>query len=144
ALLHLTMHWPRNGRERKMPARDDCERDDRETARQIASLDRLIEERRKKNDEAAAWGRGFEAGRYSRLQSVGKRAGRVGKASFGPGRGNAITVTIFHDLTARTLTVLDNGRGMDAIGRLFQHGNSIGHSIGDIGEYGAGGTKALL
>src|SRR5215469_15378187 len=64
--------------------------------------------------------------------------------SFGPGRGNATTVTIFHDLTARTLTVLDNGRGMDAIGRLFQHGNSIGHSIGDIGEYGAGGTKALL
>lgn len=64
--------------------------------------------------------------------------------SFGPGRGNATAVTIFHDLTARTLTVLDNGRGMDAIGRLFQHGNSIGHSIGDIGEYGAGGTKALL
>jgi hypothetical protein len=64
--------------------------------------------------------------------------------SFGPGRGNATTVTVFHDPTARTLTVLDNGRGMDAIGRLFQHGNSIGHSIGDIGEYGAGGTKALL
>src|SRR5262249_20993966 len=62
--------------------------------------------------------------------------------SFGSGRGNATTVTIFHE--ARTLTVLDNGRGMDAIGRLFQHGNSIGHSIGDIGEYGAGGTKALL
>jgi len=58
--------------------------------------------------------------------------------SFGPGRGNATAVIIFHDLTARTLTVLDNGRGMDAIGRLFQHGNSIGHSIGDIGEYGAG------
>jgi Histidine kinase-, DNA gyrase B-, and HSP90-like ATPase len=64
--------------------------------------------------------------------------------SFGPGRGNATAVTIFHDVTARTLTVLDNGRGMDAIGRLFQHGNTIGHSIGDIGEYGAGGTKALL
>jgi Histidine kinase-, DNA gyrase B-, and HSP90-like ATPase len=64
--------------------------------------------------------------------------------SFGPGRGNATAVTIFHDPAARTLTVLDNGRGMDAIGRLFQHGNSIGHSIGDIGEYGAGGTKALL
>ena len=64
--------------------------------------------------------------------------------SFGAGRGNATSVTIFHDPAARTLTVLDNGRGMDAIGRLFQHGNSIGHSIGDIGEYGAGGTKALL
>jgi hypothetical protein len=64
--------------------------------------------------------------------------------SFGPGRGNATAVTIFHDPAARTLTVLDNGRGMDAIGRLFQHGNSIGRSIGDIGEYGAGGTKALL
>jgi len=64
--------------------------------------------------------------------------------SFGPGRGNATAVTIFHDVTPRTLTVLDNGCGMDAVGRLFQHGNSIGHSIGDIGEYGAGGTKALL
>jgi hypothetical protein len=64
--------------------------------------------------------------------------------SFGSGRGNATAVTIFHDSRSRTLTVLDNGRGMDAVGRLFQHGNSIGHSIGDIGEYGAGGTKALL
>jgi hypothetical protein len=64
--------------------------------------------------------------------------------SFGSGRGNATAVTILHDIRARTVTVLDNGRGMDAIGRLFQHGNSIGHSIGDIGEYGAGGTKALL
>ena len=64
--------------------------------------------------------------------------------SFGPGRGNATAVTIFHDPAARTLSVLDNGRGIYAIGRLFQHGNSIGHSIGDIGEYGAGGTKALL
>ena len=27
-------------------------------------------------------------------------------------RGNATAVTIFHDLTERTLTVLDNGRGM--------------------------------
>jgi hypothetical protein len=64
--------------------------------------------------------------------------------SFGSGRGNATAVTIFHDTGSRSLTVLDNGRGMDAVGRLFQHGNSIGHSIGDIGEYGAGGTKALL
>jgi Histidine kinase-, DNA gyrase B-, and HSP90-like ATPase len=64
--------------------------------------------------------------------------------SFGSGRGNATVVMIFHDTRSRTLAVLDNGRGMDAIGRLFQHGNSIGHSIGDIGEYGAGGTKALL
>src|SRR5262249_6514352 len=34
--------------------------------------------------------------------------------------------------------------GMDAIGRLFQHGNTIGRAIGDIGFYGAGGTKAIL
>ena len=33
---------------------------------------------------------------------------------------------------------------MDAIGRLFQLGNTIGRAIGDIGEYGSGGTKAIM
>ena len=64
--------------------------------------------------------------------------------SFGPARGNATSVKIFYDAKARIVSVLDDGRGMDAIGRLFQHGNTIGRAIGDIGFYGAGGTKALL
>ena len=64
--------------------------------------------------------------------------------SFGPARGNANSVRIFYDAKARILSVLDDGQGMDAIGRLFQHGNTIGRAIGDIGFYGAGGTKAIL
>jgi hypothetical protein len=64
--------------------------------------------------------------------------------SFGPARGNANSVKVFYDAKARIISVLDDGRGMDAIGRLFQHGNTIGRAIGDIGFYGAGGTKAIL
>jgi hypothetical protein len=64
--------------------------------------------------------------------------------SFGPGRGNADTVDIIHDTKARTISVIDNGRGMQAIGRLFQLGNTIGRSPGDIGMYGSGGTMAVL
>ena len=64
--------------------------------------------------------------------------------SFGPARGNANSVKVFYDAKARAISVLDDGRGMDAIGRLFQHGNTIGRAIGDIGFYGAGGTKAIL
>ena len=40
--------------------------------------------------------------------------------------------------------MLDDGQGMDHIGRLFQGGNSIGRAVGDIGEYGAGGSLAVL
>jgi hypothetical protein len=40
--------------QRKLPARDACERDDRETALQIATLAEIIAERRKKNDDAAS------------------------------------------------------------------------------------------
>lgn len=64
--------------------------------------------------------------------------------SFGPGRGDASSVIISYDSKLRTLKVVDNGRGMDVIGHLFQHGTTAGRSIGDIGEYGAGGTMALL
>ena len=64
--------------------------------------------------------------------------------SFGPARGNASEVIIFYDPRRRTLDVLDNGVGMDHIGRLFQGGNSIGRAVGDIGEYGAGGSLAVL
>src|SRR5262245_14016923 len=64
--------------------------------------------------------------------------------SFGPARGNANSVKVFYDAKARIISVLDDGRGMDVIGRLFQHGNTIGRAIGDIGFYGAGGTKAIL
>ena len=64
--------------------------------------------------------------------------------SFGTLRGNASEVFISYDQKARTLEILDNGQGMDHIGRLFQGGNSIGRGIGDIGEYGAGGSLAVL
>ncbi|MBW8036497.1 MAG: hypothetical protein FVQ79_12950 [Planctomycetes bacterium] len=64
--------------------------------------------------------------------------------SLGSGRGNARHVWIEHDVTNRRITVSDDGRGMDHIGRLFQLGNTIGRSVGDIGEYGSGGTMAIL
>jgi Histidine kinase-, DNA gyrase B-, and HSP90-like ATPase len=64
--------------------------------------------------------------------------------SFGTLRGNASEVVISYDQRHRILEVLDNGQGMDHIGRLFQGGNSIGRGIGDIGEYGAGGSLAVL
>jgi hypothetical protein len=63
---------------------------------------------------------------------------------FGPGRGNADTVKIWYDTGARTVTVFDNGQGMEQLGRLFQLGNTIGRVPGDIGIYGSGGTMALL
>lgn len=64
--------------------------------------------------------------------------------SFGPGRGNANLVQITYDITHRTLVVRDDGQGMEAVGRLFQLGNTIGRMGGDIGIYGCGGTYALL
>jgi hypothetical protein len=63
---------------------------------------------------------------------------------FGPGRGNANRVDIIHDKTHGVIVVLDDGQGMESIGRLFQLGNTIGRSPGDIGMYGSGGTMALL
>ena len=64
--------------------------------------------------------------------------------SFGAMRGNANEVVISFDPKARTLELLDDGQGIDHIGRLFQGGNSIGRAVGDIGEYGAGGSLAVL
>ena len=64
--------------------------------------------------------------------------------SFGPGRGNADTCEITYNPTNRTLGIVDDGVGMTSIGRLFQLGNTIGRSPGDIGLYGSGGTMALL
>ena len=64
--------------------------------------------------------------------------------SLGAGRGNASAVKIIYDTTDRTLTVMDNGRGMEYIGRLFQLGNTIGHTAGDIGHFGMGGTQAII
>lgn len=64
--------------------------------------------------------------------------------SFGPGRGNASRVVITNDQKNRWLRVVDNGEGMDNLGRLFQLGNTIGRAPGDIGIYGSGGTMALL
>jgi Histidine kinase-, DNA gyrase B-, and HSP90-like ATPase len=64
--------------------------------------------------------------------------------SFGPFRGDASEVIISYDSKAKTLSVLDNGKGMDHIGRMFQGGNTGGTGIGDIGEFGAGGKLAIL
>lgn len=64
--------------------------------------------------------------------------------AFGPGRGNATAVKITLDVTNRTLTVTDDGQGMEYIGRLFQLGNTIGRFAGDIGHYGSGGTQAII
>lgn len=64
--------------------------------------------------------------------------------SFGFGRGRASHVKIIHNAKERTITVFDDGRGMDHIGRLFQLGNTIGRAPGDIGLYGSGGTWAVL
>jgi hypothetical protein len=64
--------------------------------------------------------------------------------SFGPGRGNADNVWFQYHAKERVIYVLDDGRGMESIGRLFQLGNTIGRSPGDIGMYGSGGTMAVL
>jgi hypothetical protein len=64
--------------------------------------------------------------------------------AFGPGRGNANTVKIVYDASNRALTFLDDGHGMEYIGRLFQLGNTIGHTAGDIGHFGSGGTQAII
>jgi hypothetical protein len=65
--------------------------------------------------------------------------------SFGPGRGDASRCEITYDPVHRTLAVLDNGQGMNGgIGRLFRLGETIGRMVGDIGIYGAGGTRAIV
>lgn len=64
--------------------------------------------------------------------------------AFGPGRGDATRCSITYDAARQVLTVLDNGKGMDGVGRLFQLGNTIGRAPGDIGIYGSGGTMAIL
>lgn len=64
--------------------------------------------------------------------------------SFGEGRGNAAQVRITWDATKRHLHVLDDGQGMDCVSRLFRLGDTIGRTAGDIGEYGSGGTQALI
>ena len=76
--------------------------------------------------------------------TVGGALSELVDNGFGPGRGNANRVTITHNPSKRTITVLDDGQGMEAIGRLFQLGNTIGRTPGDIGHYGSGGTMALL
>jgi len=59
-------------------------------------------------------------------------------------RGDAKRVIIIHNRTKRQLTVLDDGRGMDHIGQLFQLANGSGVGVDDIGRWGSGGTKALM
>jgi hypothetical protein len=62
--------------------------------------------------------------------------------SFGGNTGNADTVVITHN--KRTLTVLDNGRGLEHLHFVFQLGGGSGDRAGDIGRYGVGGTEAGL
>ena len=76
--------------------------------------------------------------------TVGGALSELVDNSFGPGRGDADWVEITHNTRKRTIAVLDNGQGMEAIGRLFQLGNTIGRTPGDIGQYGSGGTMAIL
>lgn len=64
--------------------------------------------------------------------------------SFGELRGNAKHVLITYDRRKSIITVLDDGVGMDHVGRLFQLGNTIGRGPNDIGKYGSGGTMAIL
>lgn len=64
--------------------------------------------------------------------------------SFGPGRGDASITHITYDTKAKVISVLDNGRGMSAIGRLFQLGSAPVRAPGDIGNYGYGGSFAVL
>jgi Histidine kinase-, DNA gyrase B-, and HSP90-like ATPase len=76
--------------------------------------------------------------------SVGGALSELVDNSFGSGRGNADRVDIVYNTRKRTIVVFDDGQGMDAVGRLFKLGNTIGRSPKDIGEYGSGGTMALL
>jgi len=64
--------------------------------------------------------------------------------SFGSGRGAATQVTILWNAATRLLEVLDNGIGMTLIRDLFRLGETVGRRPDDIGEYGSGGTMALL
>jgi hypothetical protein len=65
--------------------------------------------------------------------------------AFGAARGAASETRITWNAKSHELVVLDNGRGMEALGRLFKLGSDmIGRVPDDIGEFGSGGTMALL
>lgn len=64
--------------------------------------------------------------------------------SFGEKRGDAQSVHIFYNAKARTLTVLDGGRGMSEVADLFHLTKTVGRSARDIGKYGMGGTMACI
>jgi len=64
--------------------------------------------------------------------------------SFGSARGDAARVWIRWDKGARTFEVLDNGVGMNNLTDLFKLGSIPARGARDIGEFGAGGTLALL
>jgi hypothetical protein len=64
--------------------------------------------------------------------------------SFGAGRGHADAVALSWNHRARIFSILDNGVGMPSLNSLLRFGDTIGRTPGDIGEYGCGGTMALL
>lgn len=63
---------------------------------------------------------------------------------FGDGHGNAPEVHLVWNPKARTIVVRDNGMGMKNVAHLFKLGTGGGRTIGDIGEFGSGGTMALI
>jgi hypothetical protein len=75
--------------------------------------------------------------------SVSKALAELVDNSFGLGIGDATFVRIEYDRRSRLLTVLDDGKGMERAGLLFRIGGHIGN-VGNISEYGFGGTKALI
>jgi hypothetical protein len=76
AAMHV--RWKRG-----IQARDEYERDDRESALQIATLKRGVEERQERHAVAAVHARVMKPGRYPRLHLAGgKRTGRVGADRF--------------------------------------------------------------
>src|SRR5262245_45662834 len=64
--------------------------------------------------------------------------------SFGQARGDAHSVDIDWQPKSRLLTVIDDGVGMSKIRDLFRLGETAGRQPHDIGEFGNGGTHALL
>src|SRR5262252_813060 len=64
--------------------------------------------------------------------------------AFGDQRGKASAVWIRWNPKKRTLTIWDNGRGMDDVRDLFILGKGAASGTGDIGLYGVGGSEALI
>ena len=77
------------------PPLSDTEQDDRDTEKQLSGMRAAIAALHFERTAPAVWARHFEPGRYPRLYSVGKRAGRVGADRF---RGRYVPHLVYdHD-----------------------------------------------